>query len=166
MQWYLVIVICAIAVGLSAGCNRKDAAKSTPVSTPAAKPQAMPTKVVVETKKASPKVDGKAAPASKPQPKAEQTAAVSPPKKEEKKVVVNKSERIAILSPGGPIAVDLLLTIDGRPHAEVFEEVLDQVLAAADTDKDGRSTWKELAGNTAYLAKERGGMSYEGPGQL
>ena len=61
-------------------------------------------------------------------------------------------ERLAILTLGGPLLVDVSVTLDGRPHNAVFDEQVKQVLEAADTDKDGRPTWKELATNENYLA--------------
>ena len=48
--------------------------------------------------------------------------------------------------------MDVSVTLDGRPHNAVFDEQVKQVLDAADTDKDGRPTWKELATNDKYLA--------------
>jgi Ca2+-binding EF-hand superfamily protein len=62
------------------------------------------------------------------------------------------AERIAVLTPGGPVLIDVAFTLEGRWHAEVFNELIDEVLAAADTDKDGRSTWNELVANEKYLA--------------
>ena len=61
-------------------------------------------------------------------------------------------ERLAILTLDGPLLVDVSVTLDGRPHNAVFDEQVKQVLDAADTDKDGRPTWKELATNEKYLA--------------
>ncbi|HEX3599969.1 MAG TPA: hypothetical protein VHU84_07485, partial [Lacipirellulaceae bacterium] len=69
----------------------------------------------------------------------------------------NHSVRLAVLTPGGPILVDVNLTIDGRPLTEAFDKLIDDVLAAADTDKDKHSTWKELAANEAYFKKQPGG---------
>jgi Ca2+-binding EF-hand superfamily protein len=63
----------------------------------------------------------------------------------------NHPERIAILTAGGPLIVDVTLTIDGHPAGEAFEKLVDGVIAAAHTDKDTPSTWKELAANEEYL---------------
>jgi hypothetical protein len=164
MQRHLVIVIGLIAVEVSTGCNRDDPAISTPISAPATAPQTIVTKTSVEPEDENHTVAGKSIPVNKPQPKPVQAAVNSTNKKE--KVAANQSERMAILSPGGPITIDLLLTIDGRPHGDVFEEVVRQVLTAADTNKDGRSTWKELAANKEYLKVQGNGMSPEGARQL
>ena len=53
-------------------------------------------------------------------------------------------ERIVLLAPGNPIIIELQLTIDGRPHTEALERLVDEVLKIADTDGDGRTMWKEL----------------------
>jgi len=54
-------------------------------------------------------------------------------------------ERIVILAPVGPLLVDLYLQIDGEPHARALAELVDKVHRLADTDHDGRATWKEIA---------------------
>ena len=61
-------------------------------------------------------------------------------------------ERIALLTPGGPLLVDVWLSVDGRPHVEALAAIVRVVLDSADTDTDGRPTWKELAENQEYLA--------------
>jgi Ca2+-binding EF-hand superfamily protein len=162
MQRHLVIVIGLIAVEILTGCNR--AATSTPISPPATAPQTTATKTSVEPQSQKHAVEEKSIPLNKPQPKPVQATADNANKKE--KVAAIRSERMAILSPGGPITIDLLLTIDGRPHGDVFEEEVRQVLTAADTDKDGRSTWKELAANKEYLKVQGNGMPPEGARQL
>ena len=63
-------------------------------------------------------------------------------------------ERVAILTPGGPLLVDVSLTIGGRPHTETFDAAIKQVLDAGDTDGDGGPTWKEFAANRKYLEAE------------
>ncbi|HEX5103504.1 MAG TPA: hypothetical protein VFV87_06815, partial [Pirellulaceae bacterium] len=52
-------------------------------------------------------------------------------------------ERFAILTPGGPVVVQVALTIDGQPFRTVREKFIDEMLAAADRDKDGKATWDE-----------------------
>jgi Ca2+-binding EF-hand superfamily protein len=53
-------------------------------------------------------------------------------------------ERIVFFAPGRPLLVDLLLSIDGRPHTEALERLVEEVLKIADGDGDGRTTWKEI----------------------
>jgi Ca2+-binding EF-hand superfamily protein len=163
MQRHLVIVIGLIAVEVSTGCNRKDTTISIPASVPAAS-QISVDKPSVDTKDRNQTVGGKPIPENKPQPKPVPAVADVVNKKE--KVSANKSERMAILTPGGPIVTDVSLTIDGRPLIDVFEEVVGQVLTAADRDKSGRPTWKNLADNKEYLTAQGEGMSPGGAGQL
>ena len=74
--------------------------------------------------------------------------------------------RVAILTPGGPLIADVTLTIDGHPQHEAFDELVKGVLAAADTDKDKRATWKELSDNKDYLKTQPGGDRPAPPRQL
>ena len=52
-------------------------------------------------------------------------------------------ERFAVLTPGGPVVVQVALTISGQPFRAAREKLLDEMLAAADKDKDGQATWVE-----------------------
>jgi Ca2+-binding EF-hand superfamily protein len=76
------------------------------------------------------------------------------------------AERIAILTPGGPVLADVVFLLGGKPHSERFTQNIDEVLTAADTDKDGRSTWEELVANEEYLASSQPGGQPLGPRQL
>ena len=60
-------------------------------------------------------------------------------------------ERLAVLLPGGPLLLDVHLTVEGLPHEKGLERLLDLVLAAADTDEDSIPTWDELTANTQFL---------------
>jgi Ca2+-binding EF-hand superfamily protein len=60
-------------------------------------------------------------------------------------------ERIAILTPGGPLVMEVRLTLDGHRNDEGVQAEIKTVLDAADTDHDGRATWKELLDNAEYL---------------
>jgi Ca2+-binding EF-hand superfamily protein len=168
MRRYLITVICLIAVQLTVGCRRNVSTVSD--SAPAVSPK--PTVAKISDEKGAAKLTNtkKPIPLSKaepkPEPKPNQSATDAAKKKI--KVATKQNERMAILSPDGPIAVDVFLTIDGRPQAEIFNEVVDQVLTAADTDKDGRPTWKELVANKAYLSSQsqRDGMPPGNVGQL
>lgn len=53
-------------------------------------------------------------------------------------------ERILLLATNRPILIDFILTIDGAPHTEALNKLVDEVLKLADTDGDGRTMWKEL----------------------
>ena len=47
-------------------------------------------------------------------------------------------ERILLFARGGPLLLDVWLTIDGRPHDEGLASLIERVLSAGDTDGDGR----------------------------
>jgi len=63
-------------------------------------------------------------------------------------------ERIMLLTPGGPLLMNVGLTIAGRPHTEVFAAIVQRVLDAGDTNGDGRSTWQEWKDNEEFLQGE------------
>lgn len=60
-------------------------------------------------------------------------------------------ERFVLLARGGPLLVDVVITLDGKPYDAALEAIVDQVLAAADTDEDGKPTWDEWRANTEFL---------------
>ncbi|MGI9430395.1 MAG: hypothetical protein ACR2NM_17165 [Bythopirellula sp.] len=65
-----------------------------------------------------------------------------------------RPQRILLLARGGPLIVDVWLTIDDRPHDEGIKKIVEQVLAAGDTDGNGRSTWVEWSENQEFLHSE------------
>jgi Ca2+-binding EF-hand superfamily protein len=64
------------------------------------------------------------------------------------------AERIAILTPGGPLLVDVRISVGGEPLTKFHEALVRRVLEVGDSDHDGRSTWKELVADRTYLEKE------------
>jgi len=63
-------------------------------------------------------------------------------------------ERILLLTPGGPLVVDVSFTIAGQSHNQAIQALIERVLAAADTDSDGRPTWQEWKDNTEFFQQE------------
>src|SRR5262245_61743709 len=61
------------------------------------------------------------------------------------------ADRMLILAPGGPIVLQTNAFIDGLTQQEVREKIIDDVLKQADTDRDGKSTWKEALENPRFL---------------
>jgi Ca2+-binding EF-hand superfamily protein len=55
----------------------------------------------------------------------------------------NPVERFLLLLPGGPVIVQATMTIDGEPYQIRREKLIDEMLAAADTNGDGKPTWDE-----------------------
>lgn len=52
-------------------------------------------------------------------------------------------ERFAVLMPGGPLIVEVDLKRDGKPFRHEREKLLDDMLAAADRNDDGKIEWLE-----------------------
>src|SRR5687768_1172411 len=70
---------------------------------------------------------------------------------EQPEPLVPAAERVAILTPGGPLLIDVRFTVDGHAHTHGVDAQLDQLIAAADTNDDKRATWKELLANDEFL---------------
>ncbi len=62
-------------------------------------------------------------------------------------------ERVVLLTPGGPLVMDVWISIAGRPHREAVDELIDTALAAGDTNGDGRKTWKEWRENVEFFSQ-------------
>jgi Ca2+-binding EF-hand superfamily protein len=88
-----------------------------------------------------------------PQPNA--TGAAEPTTEKQTADDPNLRERIAVLTAGGPLLIDVWLNMDGRPHSELFAERIQQVLDAGDANSDHKSTWRKLAANEEFLKAER-----------
>jgi Ca2+-binding EF-hand superfamily protein len=61
-------------------------------------------------------------------------------------------ERFALLTPGGPVVVQVSLTIDGQPFRQARERLIDEMLTAADKDEDGQVTWDEAMASPRFAA--------------
>lgn len=145
-------VIGLIAVAVVAGCHRDDGAKSSSAAAPAVLPPPKVETKLVKTTVVDQAVEKSPAPVQAPLPEPIKTSANDNDGKPEP--TATQSQRVAILTPGGPLLLDVSLSIDDRPHTAAFDELVSQALAAADTDKDKLSTWKELAANKDYLAMQ------------
>ena len=54
------------------------------------------------------------------------------------------AERLLLLTPGGPLIVDLAITIANRPFAELQAATVAELLPVADSNGDGQTTWDEI----------------------
>jgi Ca2+-binding EF-hand superfamily protein len=70
-------------------------------------------------------------------------------------------ERFLLLAPGGPLIVEVSMTIDGQPFHALREKIVDDLLAAADTDKDGHATWNEALKNLRFHGGRYRGLTAE-----
>ncbi len=163
MLRHFVAFVAISAVLIQSGCqpSKPKVASSPAIEKPPAAPTGAATPVSSTT---TPTTSDKPVDV-KPQSSAQglpdkATSKAGTPKKQESAPPPPKPhpERIAILTPGGPLIVDVTLTIDGHPANEPFEKLIDGVLAAATSDKDKRPTWKALAANEEYLKEQQYGM--------
>ncbi|MBT4865567.1 MAG: hypothetical protein HON53_10720 [Planctomycetaceae bacterium] len=60
------------------------------------------------------------------------------------------NERFMLLTSGGPVIVEVALYLDGKPFREAREKLVDELIAAADTDGDGKATWEEALKNSRF----------------
>ncbi len=61
-------------------------------------------------------------------------------------------ERVLLLTPQGPLVIEMKITLDGKPFRTLREAMVDDVLKLADTDGDGVPTWKEAQANKRLRA--------------
>ncbi|MCI0333977.1 MAG: hypothetical protein L0228_12225 [Planctomycetes bacterium] len=149
---YLRVVMWTCGLAVAAGCTN---ANTPPIAKPP-KAAASPKAEVAVTPVAS-QVDAKDAAESAPLPAVTSDHKPAPsttPEQDSQPEELSSPERLAILTPGGPLLVDARLTINGQPHAKAFDSIVKRVLDASDTDHDGRSTWKELTADRVYFEKE------------
>jgi len=59
-------------------------------------------------------------------------------------------ERFLLLISGGPLVVDLILNVEGESHETALQRFVDEEMAASDINRDGQTTWKEIANSTRY----------------
>jgi len=59
-------------------------------------------------------------------------------------------ERFLLLISGGPLIVDVILSVEGEPHETALLRFVDEELVASDINRDGQTTWKEIANSTRY----------------
>lgn len=60
----------------------------------------------------------------------------------------NALARLLLLTPEGPLLVELEITVDGRPFRTARQKLIDHLMRAADADGNGRVFWDELFDNT------------------
>ena len=72
------------------------------------------------------------------------------------------TERILLLPPGNPVIVEIQFSIDGRPHTDALDRLVAEVLAAADTDGDGRPTWQEVTESKRFKYGQYGNVAITG----
>jgi Ca2+-binding EF-hand superfamily protein len=54
------------------------------------------------------------------------------------------AERLLLLLPAAPLLVELRITVDGQPFRHLTNDLVEEMIRAADRDGDGRPTWGEV----------------------
>jgi Ca2+-binding EF-hand superfamily protein len=72
------------------------------------------------------------------------------------------TERVLLLVPRNPLIVEFQLSIDGRPHTQAMDRLVEEVLKLADTDADGRPTWKEVVASQRFKYGQFGNLPIAG----
>jgi Ca2+-binding EF-hand superfamily protein len=158
------------ALGMLAGCN-----KSVPAPAATAKPAvktAQPPAIKPHEKQTGPAESKAAAPNENPvqaaadaktpdqQPKqdgtSEKPAAAAPPQAAAPPAGV---ERFILFTHRSPLVVEVELRIGGGSHSDALAKLVEVVLKAADTDADGRPTWKELTESKRFIYGQFGNVA-------
>ncbi|MCA9067824.1 MAG: hypothetical protein KDA84_02815 [Planctomycetaceae bacterium] len=59
-------------------------------------------------------------------------------------------ERFLVLTPGGPLVVEVELTVEGKPFRHLRKSIIDRMMSYADSDKDGKPTWEEAFASSRF----------------
>jgi Ca2+-binding EF-hand superfamily protein len=87
------------------------------------------------------------------------TKSVPAAKGEAPKPPAAPAERFLLFAPMNPLIVEVELTIDGQPHLAAMDKLVDEVLKLADTDGDGRPTWKEVVESKRFKYGQFGNVA-------
>lgn len=60
----------------------------------------------------------------------------------------NALARVLLITPAGPLLVELAITVDDQPFRTARQRLVEHMLRAADVDGDGRLAWDELFDNS------------------
>ncbi len=68
-------------------------------------------------------------------------------------------ERLLVFLPGGPLLLDVVLLIEGKPYAQAMEALVDLALERGDTDKDGTTHWEEITSSPLFTYGQMGNVA-------
>ena len=69
------------------------------------------------------------------------------------KTIAGSRERLLLFAPDGPLLIEFVISVSGRPLNDWMQSILDDAMQLADTDNDGRTLWSEVAENDALIEK-------------
>lgn len=134
-----LFTIAAIALVLAIGCNRTTPTANAPLPAAPVPPPPPP-----DFGKPDKDVPAAAADSQASEPLSASPAV--PPRE--------PGERFLLLTSGGPLVVEVSLTVDGQPLRVAREREVDKLLKMADSDDDGQATWKEAIEHPRFAALE------------
>lgn len=67
-------------------------------------------------------------------------------------------ERVALLCPGGPLLIDIVLRFEGQDFSDALNRLVDDAYRQADEDGDGQTTWQQLSQNPRFRSGEFGNL--------
>ena len=67
-------------------------------------------------------------------------------------------DRFLLFTPQSPLIVEVEISVKGEPLEAAFKKLVDQALAAADTDGDGRATWNEIVASPPFRNGQFGNL--------
>ncbi|MGE0757979.1 MAG: hypothetical protein AB7F89_12985 [Pirellulaceae bacterium] len=104
--------------------------------------------------------DSALAAATAPNPGADATVAhpdVATPRKDPAEQI--PPERIVLLTPGGPLVVDVRVKFGGAPIGDALERLVDEAWHTADDDGDGIATWIDVANDPRFTSGQYGNLA-------
>ncbi len=67
-------------------------------------------------------------------------------------------ERFLVLTPGGPVVIDLVIMLQGAGYESALARLVDEALKVADEDGDGKATWKSAVENPKFRSGQFGNL--------
>jgi Ca2+-binding EF-hand superfamily protein len=71
---------------------------------------------------------------------------------------VKPDERFLVLTPGGPVIVDLIIQLQGSGYENALASLVEQAFKVADEDGDGKATWKDVGENPKFRSGQFGNL--------
>lgn len=155
----------ALIVSLSAiagGCGRSPTpipVSPKPAANPVVKTADQQAQLATDSASAQQAKDATAEPQPAGQADASATAADTAEASAQPPPPTFATERVLLLAPRNPLIVEFQLSIDGLPHTQAMERLVEEVLKVADTDGDGRPTWKEVTESKRFKYGQYGNLA-------
>ncbi len=140
--WWMLSLLLSLA--LSTGCQQKAPPAKPAIKKPPGKAAARatsPKQPSATKRKTGPAEPSDASPQD--EPTAGKATAENQPPEQPPFDAPRATERLLVFTPEGPLIVDLVLSIDGRPYRDAREKLIEQMIASADSDGDEQLRWTE-----------------------